>query len=459
MLFKKLSSKSLNAVFVLAISSVLLGFAFTHPVQAMEQDNEETYHSSIVTQAGYDPTAALVNAPMKYLSDEIMLKLMIHTVGEKGQLPLAAVSKYFHGLSCDQAIFRTMTIKSELELQELLASRNPSREKALAQGIRCDGYELPLARISSLKITKEANPTLADINKVFVTFPFLTKLDLIGAPTNRQLILVEILTLCLNKTSLTELSLEGLTNPNTLSEHTFQSALNLKQVFQNNSTLKTLSLRNNNLDDTTAYGSAPLHMWITDSLKTNTTLTSLDLSHNNMEYICTNDFELHPSLTSLNLSYSNSQMFCFQGLAKNTALIKLDLSYNEILGPLLCNKEFFEHNTTLRELNLQHNQICENVHIDRGTIGSFWQYYDELDEFGSPKWKNFNTPLKILNLAENKISNDDACYFVSLLSKCNSSLVELKLQGNQPECEPNITPETLDIVNEMLERNKLMQGK
>src|SRR5436190_7315888 len=159
MLSKKFLSKALNAVSALALSGVLLGSALTNLAQAMD---EEVDSPSIKANAvKYDPLIALAASPLGCFSNEIILELMIHTVGAKKELPLAGVSKYFHSLSCDQKIFRAITIKSEDELKELFASRNPSREKVLTQGMIIDGYELPL--VPGIKITHEANPTFANI--------------------------------------------------------------------------------------------------------------------------------------------------------------------------------------------------------------------------------------------------------------------------------------------------------
>ena len=450
MLPKKFLSKTLNAVSSLALSGVLLGSAFSTTSWGMEGvQNETRVLTKIFPKTIKENIDELITSapPIIVANDVIPTDMVLHIlrfVDQEEFLSMASIARGFHAASWHPTLNRRiLKINSDERLKLILT--NAGQQNILS--------------VPGIKITHEAHPTLEDIKKVLIQFSFLKKFDLSGDPDNRQLNLIEILPLCCNNSSLTELNLNSLETQATDEEHAWQARFNWDDAFKNNSTLRSLGLRNNNLYNEAAHNMGPVYQWIYDSLETNTTLTSLDLSYNNIEFFA--DFlKFNNSITTIDLSHNNIMNFSLYNIAKNNTLKKLNLSYN-ISENILNNDEFFKHNTTLTELNLQHNKINERVRLNDGYGADLVRYHDGVDEFGHAKWKNFNTPLKLLNLAENNLSDDDARGIVSLLNKCNSSLTKLNLRGNQSlliPIIPDITPETFAKVDEMLERNKLRQG-
>jgi len=129
----------------------------------------------------YDTLLSLSESPFKKLDDVALLKIMILSLGNKKQLPFAAVSRYFHNLSYDGELSRTLTIKNKDELLKMFEIRNPSRRRALEQGQITRGYQLP----SSLRICfafghTDLNPHLTpeDFQSLLKNFPHLTGLSL-----------------------------------------------------------------------------------------------------------------------------------------------------------------------------------------------------------------------------------------------------------------------------------------
>lgn len=84
------------------------------------------------------------------------------------------------------------------------------------------------------------------------------------------------------------------------------------------------------------------------------TLTSLDISHNKINFGDMTIFEHSPCLTILNLSYNHNTPQFTSTLEFNKSLTILNLSYN---GIMKVNEFLFQKNKTLKDLNLAGNKI------------------------------------------------------------------------------------------------------
>ena len=164
----------------------------------------------------------------------------------------------------------------------------------------------------------------------------------------------------------------------------------------------------------------PLLLVLFLALRVNTSLTSLNLSHNSIHaeraHSLSEALKVNTSLNSLNLDHNSigaeGANFLSEALRVNTSLTSLDLSSNSIHAEGAHSlSEALKVNTSLTSLNLDHNSI--------GAEGA---------NFLSEALK-VNTSLTSLNLVQNSIGAD-AANFVSEALKVNTSLTSLDLHSN-----------------------------
>ncbi|CAH3195902.1 unnamed protein product, partial [Porites evermanni] len=187
----------------------------------------------------------------------------------------------------------------------------------------------------------------------------------------------------------------------------------LAVALETNTTLTNLNLAHNNLGFAGAESLAA-------ALKTNTTLTNLDLSWNNLgpagaELLAT-ALKTNTTLTNLNLSRSKLGPAGAESLAKalktNTTLTNLDLSGNN-LGPASAESLATALNisSTLRNVNLSDNNVGPTVAESLATA------------------LKTNTSLTNLNLSVNNLGSAGA-ESLSTALKTNTTLRNLDLSGN-----------------------------
>ena len=187
----------------------------------------------------------------------------------------------------------------------------------------------------------------------------------------------------------------------------------LAVALETNTTLTNLNLAHNNLGFAGAESLAA-------ALKTNTTLTNLDLSWNNLgpagaELLAT-ALKTNTTLTNLNLSRSKLGPAGAESLAKalktNTTLTNLDLSGNN-LGPASAESLATALNisSTLRNVNLSDNNVGPTVAESLATA------------------LKTNTSLTNLNLSVNNLGSAGT-ESLSTALKTNTTLRNLDLSGN-----------------------------
>ncbi|KAG9061059.1 hypothetical protein KI688_007688 [Linnemannia hyalina] len=187
----------------------------------------------------------------------------------------------------------------------------------------------------------------------------------------------------------------------------------LAEALKTNSTLTTLDLQHNSIGDNGAQA-------LSEALKVNSTLTTLDLQHNSIEdngaQALSEALKTNSTLTTLDLR-SNSIWFkgflpFSEGLKTNSTLTTLDLRDN-LIGDNVAQalSEALKTNSTLTTLDLQHNSI--------GPDGA-----QALSEA-----LKINSTLTTLNLRSNSIWFKGFLTFSEGL-KTNSTLTTLDLRGN-----------------------------
>ena len=187
----------------------------------------------------------------------------------------------------------------------------------------------------------------------------------------------------------------------------------LAVALETNTTLTNLNLAHNNLGFAGAESLAT-------ALQTNTTLTNLDLSWNNLgpagaELLAT-ALKTNTNLTNLNLSRNKLGPAGAESLAKalktNTTLTNLDLSGNT-LGPASAESlvKALKISSTLANVNLSDNNLGPTVAESLATA------------------LKTNTSLTNLNLSVNNLGPAGAESLVTAL-KTNTTLTNLDLSGN-----------------------------
>ena len=187
----------------------------------------------------------------------------------------------------------------------------------------------------------------------------------------------------------------------------------LAVALETNTTLTNLNLAHNNLGFAGAESLAT-------ALQTNTTLTNLDLSWNNLgpagaEFLAT-ALKTNTTLTNLNLSRNKLGPAGAESLAKalktNTTLTDLDLSGNT-LGPASAESlvKALKISSTLANVNLSDNNLGPTVAESLATA------------------LKTNTSLTNLNLSVNNLGPAGAESLVTAL-KTNTTLTNLDLSGN-----------------------------
>ena len=187
----------------------------------------------------------------------------------------------------------------------------------------------------------------------------------------------------------------------------------LAVALETNTTLTNLNLAHNNLGFAGAQSLAT-------ALQTNTTLTNLDLSWNNLgpagaELLAT-ALKTNTTLTNLNLSRNKLGPAGAESLAKaletNTTLTNLDLSGNN-LGPASAESlaTALKISSTLANVNLSDNNLGPTVAESLATA------------------LKTNTSLTNLNLSVNNLGPASAESLVTAL-KTNTTLTNLDLSGN-----------------------------
>ena len=290
----------------------------------------------------------------------------------------------------------------------------------------------------------------------------LTNLDLTGTDigSSRAKFLAEALsinntltTLNLNQTSTDALAAQFLSdalrvNTSLTTLHLDYSpsiggagVLFLSEFLENDATLTHLSLRFNGVEMR-----GVCHLF--NALKCNTSLSSLDLTGNNIPWSQLSDaLKVNTALTSLTLgensitSSSGGEVF-FEALKVNKTLKELNLfSMNRNFGytiPATVFSEALKGNTALTHFNLSNNNLCD-IHRIVPAIFEALQYNSTLTrlelsrvEIGDSECQSIseslkiNTGLKDLDLSRNKFSVAGVQSIIEAL-KVNSTLKHLYL--------------------------------
>jgi len=398
---KNFLSKTLNTVSVLTISSFLWG-AQINDSWGMDEDPQKTSITASLKADGLPEHLNFENSECVvshlHIPGEIVRRIF-DLLGNVNFMKLSEVSKGFFKNSWQRGMNRTLPIKSPTALEQLL-----------------EGKKFPhYGSVSNLKITPETKITFENLKKIPSFFPELTKMELEGGQNNQGLDLFETLIHCLKLPCLTQLSLQNFHVGKVPDFSKFTEAA------QSNTTLRTLSLRNNKL-----------------------------LGDNNLPGLM-NGLNSHPTLTSLDLSYTNisEAAHVFNLLKDNNVLKKLNLSHN-LIRQVFFHDSFFLNNTTLTELNLEGNKSYDAALPNDPRSMHFAKYYGKHDEQGSPE-RLLRTPLKKLNLAGNEY-NDPGAQAIAFLFKESPTLIKLNLKNNKSNFD--IRQETLAEIKEITDRNK-----
>ncbi|KAG0247462.1 hypothetical protein BG011_001448, partial [Mortierella polycephala] len=187
----------------------------------------------------------------------------------------------------------------------------------------------------------------------------------------------------------------------------------LAEMLKTNSTLTILDLYGNSI----GYDGAQA---LAKALMTNKTLTTLDLKDNrigdNGVQALSEALETNKTLTTLYLKDNrigdNGAQALAEALKTNTTLTTLDLQSNEIwFKGMFAFSEALKTNNTLTTLDLQNNRIGDNVAQALAEV------------------LKTNKPLTILDLKDNRIGDDGAQALAEAL-KTNTTLTTLDLRGN-----------------------------
>ncbi|KAF9952974.1 hypothetical protein BGZ72_005788 [Mortierella alpina] len=187
---------------------------------------------------------------------------------------------------------------------------------------------------------------------------------------------------------------------------------------------------------------------LVEALKINSTLTSLNLSHNSIDdnegQALAEALKINMTLTFLNLSHNSMGDNTVQALAEalkiNSTLTNLGLSYNSIGyngGPVLA--EALKINRTLTRLNLMSNSIGDNAGQALAEALKVNKSLTFLDLSGNvigdsaghalAEALKINRTLTVLDLMCNSIG-DNAGQALAEALKVNSSLIFLDLRKN-----------------------------
>lgn len=276
----KFLSKALNAVSALALSGVLLGSSFLTSAQAMLAAEDEEYNTR----------SALSKSPLQHLDDsfflgEIWRLILNDSSGDNTQPGFHIACRHFHKLSCHENFKRTLTLNTREQVLEILASRNPIRQKGFEEGKHISGYALPYPQSICLALDNSLSlkPMLKayGLEIFFGRFPLLTSLDLKNYCVKGKR--AKVLEQYLSKTScLKSLNIEG----NTL----FKGEMtHLAEGLSKNTSLTSLTLGNVEWEGSLLF----------NAINTHSTLKSLSLN-DNMNFSFSRDiFKQCTSLTSL----------------------------------------------------------------------------------------------------------------------------------------------------------------
>jgi Ran GTPase-activating protein (RanGAP) involved in mRNA processing and transport len=185
------------------------------------------------------------------------------------------------------------------------------------------------------------------------------------------------------------------------------------QVFKGNTTLTTLNLANNNIGNPGAT-----------ALAKNSTLTTLDLTGNSIGDEGSRALARNSSITTLDLSYNSIGDEGAEEFEHNTTLTTLDLKYNSIADE---GANALSESTTLTTLDLMGNSIgAEGARAlaKNSTLTTLNLRENNIGDAGAEQFEH-NTTLTTLDLANNTISATGA----TALAK-NSTLTTLDLTGN-----------------------------
>ncbi|KAF9176758.1 hypothetical protein BGZ50_009716 [Haplosporangium sp. Z 11] len=218
----------------------------------------------------------------------------------------------------------------------------------------------------------------------------------------------------------------------------------LADALKTNSTLTTLDLRNNSIGDNGAQA-------LSEALKINSTLTTLDLSANsigdNGAVALSEAFKTNSTLITLDLSANsigdNGAQMLSEALKTNLTLTTLNLRNNSI-GPngAQALSETLKSNSTLTALELQYNSIGDNgaqvlaeALKTNSTLTTWDLSANSIGDNGAQalfEALKTNSTLTTLNLRNNSIGSKGAQALSEAL-KVNSTLAALDLRNNSIE--------------------------
>ena len=240
-----------------------------------------------------------------------------------------------------------------------------------------------------------------------------------------------------------------------------QGIVNIVKALQINTTLQILDISHNNLSDYAA-------LLFSDYLKGTSTIQELNMSHNKVSnngiLSIAKALQANNSLQMFDISHNklscNGVVDFSECLKDNRTLQKLRMSWlngNDLLLDStehfygMCNMSFSDteailisaflyHNTNLQQLDLSHNNICDDGAVAiseclkyNNTLQELNLSYNEISNNGITyigKALQMNTTLQTLNISQNKIS-DDGAVAISECLKYNSTLQELNMSHNE----------------------------
>ena len=208
----------------------------------------------------------------------------------------------------------------------------------------------------------------------------------------------------------------------------------LFKILQNNNSITSLNLSRNNIESITD---------LANCLKVNTTLTDINLSENGILDISdlSNSLQINTTLTDLNLSYNDiiDISDLSNSLQINTTLTDLNLSHNNIKNIINLTDNLKENNN-ITKINLSNNLIDDIKQIDyllkyNSSLYSLNISYNLLLNNSSDKdlqlfFNNlkYNNTLTKLNIKANYSINRlcELSIYIYELLKVNNTLIKLK---------------------------------